>query len=106
MKKEETLIQDTIIDYLNENRILHWRISGSSNMSGFPDLLLCYLGYFVALEIKTPVGKPTEQQLKVIEDIKEAQGMAYLVTSVEEVIHILHEIKDDHEGWMEDLRTR
>lgn len=106
MKKAETLIQDEIIDYLNQNKILHWRISGSSNMSGFPDLLLCYLGQFVALEIKTPKGKPTEQQLKVIKDIEKACGKAYVVTSVQDVIVKLGETKFDLKCIWEDLSTR
>ena len=101
MKKEETLIQDAIIEYLNKNRILHWRISGSSNMSGFPDLLVCYGGDFVALEIKTPVGTPTEQQLKVMDDIKKAGGRASLVTSVDDVKKVFADIEDD--WWQEEL---
>ena len=84
-KKDETIIQDAIIKYLNDNRILHWRMSGASNMAGFPDLMVCYKGLFVALEIKTLVGRATFQQLKVIEDIRMAGGWAWVVTSVDEV---------------------
>lgn len=89
MKKAETLIQDAIIEHLNKNRILHWRMSGASNMAGFPDLLLCYKGKFVALEIKTPIGSPTMQQTKTIADIKKAGGHGFIVTSVEDVINVL-----------------
>ena len=54
-------------------------------MAGFPDLMVCYKGFFVALEIKTLVGRATFQQLKVIEDIRMAGGWAWVVTSVDEV---------------------
>lgn len=85
MKKPETLIQDKVVDYLNERRILHWRMSGATNLAGFPDLLLCYKGHFVALEIKTDDGAPTEQQLKVIKDINKNGGFGLIVKSVEDV---------------------
>lgn len=89
MKKEETLIQDEIIDYLNGHEILHWRISNANNMAGFPDILCCYNGIFLALEIKTPTGKPTEQQSKVIDDINDSHGVARIVRSIEDVIEAL-----------------
>lgn len=92
MKKEETLIQDDIIKFLKNKKILHWRMSGASNLSGFPDLLVCYYGLFVALEIKTPEGKPTAQQEKVIQDIIDAGGFAKIVTSVKDVDNYLQEV--------------
>lgn len=95
MKKDETVIQDKIIDYLKEHHILHWRMSGASNMAGFPDLLLCVRGRFVALEIKTPVGKPTLQQMKVIGDIAKAGGIAHLVSDVFQVRDLLVAIELD-----------
>lgn len=93
MKKDETLIQDKIIEFLKNNRVLHWRMSGASNLSGFPDLLVCYKGIFVGLEIKTPEGSPTKQQVKVLADISMAGGVGKLVTSVEDVRDILEIIE-------------
>lgn len=98
MKKDETKIQDEIIKFLKTNKVLHWRMSGASNMSGFPDLLVCYIGQFVAFEIKTPTGKPTLQQEKVIDDIKKAGGFAYIVQSVEDVEKYLEKVKEIVDG--------
>jgi len=99
MKKDETLIQDEIIAYLKQNRILHWRMSGASNLSGFPDLLVCYDGWFVGLEVKTSVGAPTMQQRKTIQDIIEARGVAGLVTSVDDVKAVIEGLKNGGESW-------
>lgn len=95
MKKDETLIQDEIIQYLNDCRILHWRISNSQNMAGFPDILACYDGLFIGLEVKTPKGKPTMQQMKVIEDIGKSGGAAAIVKSVDDVRQFLAYLDGD-----------
>jgi hypothetical protein len=88
----ETKIQNAIVDELNKRHILHWRISGSNNMAGFPDLLVCYRGRFVALEVKTPTGSPTEQQSRVITSILIAGGWAKVVRGWEDVEHLFDEI--------------
>ena len=47
---------------------------------GTPDRLLCINGKFVALELKTSVGKPSKVQLLKLQKIRRAGGLAYLVT--------------------------
>lgn len=47
--------------------------------SGVPDILACINGYFVAIEVKAPNGKPSELQLVKIRQIREAGGFAYVV---------------------------
>ncbi len=88
----ETKIQNAIVDELNKRHILHWRISGANNMAGFPDLLACYRGRFVALEVKTATGEPTEQQARVITNILTSGGYAKVVRSWEDVQQLLTEI--------------
>lgn len=93
MKKDETLIQDEIIKFLDEvTETPHWRISGATNMGGFPDILACYRGIFVALEVKTAKGKTTRQQEQVMAKINAGGGWAYAVRSVPEVMDILKRI--------------
>ena len=99
MKKDETLIQTDIMNYLNDRKIIHWRMSGASNLSGFPDLLMCHKGWFIALEVKTPFGQATLQQKKVILDIIEAGGVAGLVTSVADVKDILDGLDKEGFDW-------
>jgi hypothetical protein len=59
---------------------------GPFTPAGVPDLLCCYRGRFIALEVKLPKksSKPSEIQLKTIEIIKAAGGIAAVVRSVEE----------------------
>lgn len=90
----ETKVQREIMKYLRDKKILVWRISDNTNMAGFPDLLVCYRGRFVALEVKVDAqySKPTLQQEKVIADINTiGHGVARVVKSVEDVERILNE---------------
>ena len=62
--------------------------------SGIPDILCCCNGYFVAVEVKAPNGKPSELQKWNIEKIKEAGGIAMVLypkdfDSFKELIHKL-----------------
>lgn len=52
---------------------------GQFTKAGIPDILACYKGKFIALEIKAPTGKPSELQLYNIEKIKEAGGIAMVL---------------------------
>lgn len=91
----ETRIQTGIINYLNGQKILNWRMSGALNLLGFPDVLACYKGRFVALEVKTEKYAPTRQQIKVMSDIKKAGGYAVIVRSIEDVVKVLEDIDKD-----------
>jgi hypothetical protein len=47
--------------------------------SGIPDLLVCCNGYFVAVEVKAPNGKPSELQKLNIRRINEAHGIGIVL---------------------------
>lgn len=49
------------------------------SQAGVPDLLCCYKGHFIALEIKAATGKPSELQLHNVRKINEAGGMALVL---------------------------
>jgi len=49
-------------------------------LRGVPDMLICYKGKFFAWELKTDTGKPTDLQNYVINKIKQAGGVARVVT--------------------------
>ena len=52
-------------------------VGGSQTKKGVPDLLVCYKGKFIALEMKAPKGNDTgELQNKNIDWIREAGGYA------------------------------
>jgi len=57
---------------------------------GVPDLLVCYNGQFIALEVKRPqLGKLTDNQKQELAKISAAGGLAAVVTSVEDVKRLL-----------------
>jgi hypothetical protein len=59
---------------------------------GIPDLLVCYQGIFLGLEVKLPGEKPSPIQRQVLKSIEVAGGVARVVCSVEEVDVILDQV--------------
>ena len=47
--------------------------------SGVPDLLVCYKGKFIAVELKADKGNPSPLQLYNLEQVKDAGGYAFLL---------------------------
>lgn len=96
-------IQREVMDYLERNDILFWRIAlggrkgGFGNkhpMRGFPDIAGIiprgkYRGTMFALEIKTPIGRASDEQEKWICDLRTAGAKATIVTSVERVAELM-----------------
>lgn len=63
---------------------------GAAQMRGVPDIVGCYRGRLVALEIKRPhVGRLSPLQALRIDQIRAAGGVAEVVTSPDEVSKIL-----------------
>lgn len=62
---------------------------GLYGTSGIPDIIVCYKGKFMAFEVKNERGKLSKLQEITIEKIRNAKGMAFKVTSLEEVKEIL-----------------
>ena len=62
---------------------------GPHGTAGIPDIICCYRGRFVGLEVKTPSGKLSKLQEITIQKIRATKGLAFKVTSVEEVKEIL-----------------
>lgn len=63
---------------------------GSSDLIGWksvtvtPDMIGKRLAVFTAVEVKTPTGRPTKEQLNFIQRIREAGGIAGIARSEEE----------------------
>lgn len=58
-------------------------------VSGLPDIICCYKGKFVAFEVKTEKGRLSKLQEFMITKINGSGGMAFKVTSLQEVKDIL-----------------
>lgn len=52
---------------------------GGLQRSGIPDLLVCYKGLFIAIELKAPKGKPSDLQMWNLSKIHDAGGFAWLL---------------------------
>ena len=53
---------------------------------GVPDILGCYKGRLIGIEVKTPRGVVSGDQERFIKNLNEAGGLAFVARSVEDVI--------------------
>lgn len=68
---------------------------GMMSMVGVPDLIYCYKGRFVGVEVKQGNGKPSKIQLEQIRRIKASGGIAGVVWSVDEALELLERIDNE-----------
>lgn len=91
VKMKEKTITNQILKYLKSlpECFAFKEHGGLYGTSGIPDIIVCYKGKFVAFEVKTEKGKLSKLQEMTIAKIQKANGMAFKVTSLEEVKEIL-----------------
>lgn len=80
MAQSEKRFEEQVKKWLKEHGV--WYLKTWSNgvqRSGVPDLLICWKGRFIALELKAENGKPTPLQIHEIEQIKKAGGVALIL---------------------------
>ena len=87
----ESEIVSKILQYLKTlPECFYWKEHGGPyGTNGIPDIIICCQGRFIALEVKTPSGRPTALQQAVIRKITRAGGKAHIVRSVDEVRQII-----------------
>ena len=74
---------------------------GSSDLIGWtkievtPDMVGTELAVFTALEVKTPTGKATEEQLNFITAVRDSGGIAAVVRSAAELHEVLRHQKTE-----------
>ena len=76
----EKLFENKIKKYLKDRGC--WYVKYFANgytKSGIPDILACVNGYFVAIEVKAPKGKPSDLQLWNIEQINQSGGIGIIL---------------------------
>lgn len=95
----ESKIQKTILDYLKgvPNLYAVNFVGSAVTAKGTPDVLVCYKGRFIALEVKRPDGSygVTHAQQGRLRQIGNAGGLAYVVTSLAEVVDIIERLEYD-----------
>ena len=66
----------------------------SFGLVGSADILGCYRGRFVGIEVKTPTGRQSDQQKKFEAAIKRAGGVYVLARSVSDAVTALEAIQE------------
>ena len=73
--------------------VFFWKEHGGPyGSAGIPDIICCYRGHFLGLEVKLPSGRLTELQKRAIEKINRADGIARRVESVDDVREIIAQV--------------
>ena len=67
---------------------------GSYGSTGIPDIICCYKGRFLAFEVKTAKGRTTALQEVNIRKINEADGIAVVVRSLDDVKNVMKEMEE------------
>ena len=76
--------------------VFYWKEHGGPySTSGVPDIICCYKGRFLGLEVKLPRGRLTELQKRAIEKINAASGIACRVESVADVQRLIAQLDLD-----------
>ena len=85
----ESQIQRQILKYLNSlPNCVAWKIQ-SGNERGIPDVLACYRGCFVGIEVKCPGLNPTPIQRAQMDRVVAADGVAATARCVDDVRGVL-----------------
>ena len=96
---KETDIQAAILDYLRLKGRFFWRNNSGAfkterggfyriGTPGAPDIIGCFHGTFVGLEVKTATGKLSDDQKAFAAVVRANGGQYHVVRSIEDVIDL------------------
>ncbi|HUT88709.1 MAG TPA: VRR-NUC domain-containing protein [Thermoguttaceae bacterium] len=95
----EGRITRTIIRHLKRLRAqgepIWWhKLAGHPMQAGgIPDLIVCYSGQWLLIELKTPGRQPGPRQAYTVQQIQEAGGRVLVADSTETVVEELEDLK-------------
>lgn len=76
----EAQFQRRVIRFLAEQRIWHVKVwGGGMQRAGIPDILACVNGWFVAIELKTEIGRTSPLQDYNLDGIRKSNGHALVL---------------------------
>lgn len=79
-KKPETLFKERVLPLIKALPNT-WAVKIQQvAIRGTPDIIACVNGHFVAIELKTDIGKIDKLQQYTLGSIKNANGLAYVVS--------------------------
>lgn len=91
----EKTVRKKIVDWAKEHGFLVRKYYGSPfSHVGTGDLILCYRGKFIMIEVKKPGKEPTEAQFKTIKEVLEHGGHASWFDNSSRAIGWLQAVKD------------
>lgn len=76
----EKKFEEQVKKWLKEHNA--WYVKTWSNgiqRAGIPDLIICWKGRFIGLELKAENGRPSELQKREVDQIKKAGGIAMIL---------------------------
>lgn len=80
MSGKEKQFENRIKNFLKKENCYYFKFWGTMyTRAGVPDLIACVDGWFVGIEVKSDVGKPSEIQKVNIEEIHQCKGFAVVV---------------------------
>ena len=89
----EKNIENKIKTYLKGKGAYYVKYFGNSfSQVGVPDILACYKGRFIGIEVKNEKGKTSPLQDINIQQIKDAGGISFVARSVEDVKKVIDNI--------------
>jgi Holliday junction resolvase len=91
----ECSLQTNVIKYLRSVGAYAINIHGDEFQAGVPDVIACYKGRFLGLELKAPNGQLSKLQKRNLQKIQKAGGIAEEVRSLEKVRTIIKAIDND-----------
>lgn len=89
----EKIIENKIKLFLKSKGAYYVKYFGNQfSQVGVPDILCCYKGRFIGIEVKNEKGKTSALQDINLEQIKNAGGVSLVARSVTDVGKVLEEI--------------
>ena len=75
----EKLFENKVKKWLKEHGAWYVKTwGGGYQRSGIPDLIICWKGHFIGLELKSEIGKPSELQKYELDQIRKAGGVSII----------------------------
>lgn len=104
MSQPESRLQRQIQIALKDRGAFVFKVHGSEYMmAGLPDLIVCYRGMFVGMEVKMPEGKQSERQKYIQAQVNSAEGICRVVRSVRDALVTLDAVDElldsDSSAW-------
>jgi hypothetical protein len=95
--KLERDLHKEVYNELNRRRPKVWCVDSrmdrpTTQRKGVPDFLCSVNGKFLAIELKRPGEKPTDDQQRELNEVTLSGGIACVAFSIEQVISVLNEL--------------